>query len=297
MLWTLGVGVLALLAPWIARRARGLDVVPRRSALVAGITVCTAAVALFVIGDVHTWSGVLVPSVLLVAGGFILTDSAADSRVLAPTGMGLLALGLAVVPYLLVGKVPAFSAWDNRHQVLLPFGGALLVVAAARAAEPALGMRVARAALASVVVASTVVAAAGCLALVVDWHKQAQVIDRLQHEPRVRAASTVVVTDGTRSWNYDNRTPTFYEYTGWLREAFGGQGRLGVPDDALPAWRAGRNDRLLGEARRFGIADWDRRGPTVAVSIAASPGAHWWSLLVGRTSVELDVRPVRSSRP
>jgi len=294
MLWLLALGLLALVASSIAHHDTRFGGVPRVSAVLAGVTVITLAVAMYVGGASHSGSGLLVSGLVLVAGALVLTDPARDARVLAPTGMGLIASGLAALPYLLVGKVPAFTAWDNRHQLLLSFGGALVVVAAARAAEPAVGRRVARTALAAVVVASTLMAAAGCVALVVDWHKQAQVIDRLRHEPRVRGASTVVVTDGTRSWNYDDRAPRFYEYTGWLREAFGGQSRLGVADDDLPAWRAGQNDRLLTSAGRFGLEDWDRKGRTVAVRIDARPGSSWWSLLLDRPSVELVVRPLRT---
>lgn len=42
--------------------------------------------------------------------------------------VGIAAFGLAVLPYLVVGKMPALGDWDSRHQILVPLGASLMLV-------------------------------------------------------------------------------------------------------------------------------------------------------------------------
>lgn len=42
---------------------------------------------------------------------------------------GLVAFVIGAFPYLLVGKIPYFNAWDSRHQILLSLGVAIIVTA------------------------------------------------------------------------------------------------------------------------------------------------------------------------
>lgn len=239
-----------------------------------------------------------IPLLLVFAGGTVVVTSLAASRgataydhvgragFLSATGFVIFALG--GLPYLLVGKVPTFVDWETRHQLLLPVGTAVLVMAGLVALGGGDRAPVARAVGYLAVGVSAAAVLTSGLTLVADWHKQQQVITALSNLDDVREASTVVVTDRTTPWNYGSRRLRFYEPTGWMHAAFGDRSRLAIsPEDA----RSGAVTELFDDGARYGFADWNPDGPVIGILIRRVDSASWADLLVGRQSIDVTATP------
>lgn len=61
-----------------------------------------------------------------------------------------------------------------------------------------------------------------------DWQKQKYLISKIALSEEVRRASTIIVVDKTNLLNARAREYRFYEFSGWFKEAFGDETRLGV---------------------------------------------------------------------
>lgn len=296
MLATLAIGVILLL-PRIFRQtsSRLLDIV---TAFVGGSGTIAIATLLW-LGRGSTSPGAVVIPVLLVLAGAavgvvsltaIRADAAHDhlrhSGFLAVTGFVVFALG--ALPYLLVGKIPEFTDWQTRHQLLLPVGTAVLVMAGLVAFGGTARDPVGRTAGYLVVGISAAAVLMSGFTLIADWHKQQQVIMAVRGLDEVREASTVVVTDRTTPWNYGARHLRFYEPTGWLHAAFGDRSRMAIESSDA---QSGAVAELYDEGARYGFANWNSDGPVVGILISRLAGASWWDLLLGRQAIEVTATP------
>lgn len=234
--------------------------------------------------------------VVVVLGIARITRSLASrndaQRVELVLALGLLAFMLAIVPYLLVGKLPSFENWETRHQVLESLGFATILVATARAARALVRPAVVTAVAAAIIAISAATSAYVGLALVADSQKQAQLTAALAQEPLVQQASTVVFSDLATQFNYDRRPLGFNEYSGWLARAFGDHTRLGINDFKVPMLLNGEFDGALAAADRYGFGDYVPSTDGVLVEIRPAEGATWWGLLTGAPSIELTVLPI-----
>ena len=206
--------------------------------------------------------------------------------------LGILTLALAMIPYLLVGKLPSFVNWETRHQLLMPVGVAIIIVAALRALgvfAPTPAVRIVAVSLLTLFVLGSLSVS---LSLVADWHKQMQVASALRKEPLVRGASTVVFSDLAPSLNFDARTYSFYEYTGWLWTAYGDHSRLGIDRTYVSSFIRGDLDPLNYAASRYGFADYVPSPDAVLVQILPVKNASWLGLLADQTSITLKVTPI-----
>lgn len=231
--------------------------------------------------------GVAAPAliaVLVIAAAAVLF---ARAEAVILVAVGLAALALAVAPYALVSKLPTFADFQSRHQLLMPIGVALLVVATLRI----LGPRLRRPAAAAVIAAATLVALSLTLDLVADAHKQQQITAAFAVDPAIASARTILLDDQAEAWNAEGRTQGYPEISGWVTEAVGGSQRLGVALGRLDRLQEGRYD--LGIAEMF--PDWERDGPVVVATVTARPGAAWWDLVLGRPAVDVEVREVAPS--
>lgn len=232
----------------------------------------------------------VVAVVRIVTGGDEPGRSVRDITPLLAVGVATLVI--AVLPYLVVGKIPTFAGWETRHQLLMPFGVAAIAVATVRAASLVLPRPVIRAVSVIIVAGMTVVSALVSLTLVADWNKQVQVTEALSGEPLVREAITVVFVDDARSFNYDSRTYDFYEYTGWMSTAFGDEKRLGLDIVGLPGFLDGELEPLYYASARYRFGGWVPTNDGVVVTIDKLPGASWWSLLLNQPSIGISVDDV-----
>ena len=145
MLIALVAGVILLL-PSIFRpmSSRLRDVT---TAVLAGCGVIAVAALLWLGRGSMSPGAAVIPLLLVLAGATVVVLSVAAGRAgaahehvrhagfLAATGLVVFALG--ALPYLLVGKIPNFTDWETRHQLLLPVGSALFLLAAVVALEGA----------------------------------------------------------------------------------------------------------------------------------------------------------------
>lgn len=139
---------------------------------------------------------------------------------------GVVLLFLAAYPYVVVGKVPSLVDWESRHQLLFPFGSALIIYS-----------------LISLVFKDNIkvlvfVFFVSCSVFrdskdMLDYHvdslKQDSIIYHLNGLDELRNARNGVVLfeDMAHSLNAMGRVYRFYEFNGWMKYALGDQTRLG----------------------------------------------------------------------
>lgn len=270
------------------------------TALLGGLGTIAIAVVLWVGRGSTTPSAVVVVALLAVAGAVLVVVTLAGLRGSAATSQsragflaaaGLVVFALGALPYLLVGKIPDFTDWETRHQLLLPVGTALLILAAMVALGDAGRTALARVGGAIAVGLSAAAVLAAGLTFIADWNKQVQVIDGIAALDEVRDASTVVVTDEAREWSFGARQLRFYEPIGWFHAAYGDRTRFAIDSSELATAEAGGFDGLYDEGDRYGFPDWDRDGGTVGLTISALDGATWWDLLLGRPAIRVAATP------
>lgn len=206
--------------------------------------------------------------------------------------VGLAALGLAMLPYLLVGKLPSFVGFETRHQLLMPFGVAIIIVATVRGAGTIMSATVTKVLAVALVAAMTALSAVVSLSLVADAHKQEQVIRALAAEPLVRDASTVVFADNASALGFEGRGYDFYEFNGWMKTAFGDEKRLGLSTAGVADFLDGNYEPLYYAASRYGFGDYVPTTEGVLVTIDPLDGANWWTMLLDQPGIELRVSPV-----
>lgn len=264
--------------------------------IIAGVLTGMWAVFMtWTLGVVNAAGAIVV--VTLAASGLVLAASGTLRRpirrppvILALSGLALVAIGY--VPYLLVQKLPTFEEWGSRHQLLLPFGIAALVVSAMILVAEHWNRRLAKVVTGGVIMAMALAAAAAPISLALDWRKQEQLISLLRHEPQIKSARTVEFTDLSTSWNFSCRTYRFYEYTALLRAAYGGENRLGGDSEAITLAMGGNLRALEINAPMYGVAEWNDDGTRTLVTIMPREGAHAWGPFFGQPSMELMVESV-----
>ena len=282
---------------WLLARRPGPA---RRDALATALlsaTVGSLSAFLYVTRVSTGWSARVVPLALAVAAVALLASAVVRlvrggeqrASVTPVLAVGVGALVIALVPYLLVGKIPSFAGWETRHQLLMPFGIATIAVATVRAWRPLVPRALVRVVSVLVVAGMVAVSAVISLTLVADWKKQAQLIALLKDEPAVRAAGTVVFHDLAPQLNYDGRIYDFYEYNGWMLNAYGDEKRFGMDISALPGFLAGANEPIYTVGSRYRFTQWTPTDRGVLVTIEPVEGATWWSLLLDQPSVTISV--------
>lgn len=312
----LAVVVVAVLVVWLLRASSRRGGVLHALSLLA-LAAVTAAIAVLVFLSGTTSSPprwitaglLLLVAIALVAHAIVMvgrrgepaTPSAARTRAttVLPLAMaGLLVLILGALPYLLVGKIPTFFTWDTRHQYLLPFGIAVLVVAALRVLPretPAIA-RAGRAAAVVAVTAVTAVSALMTLSLVADWNKQSQIIAALAADPIVRDADTIVFLDNAAALNFEGRYYPSYEQIGWLRAAFSDEKRFAVEFSSVPEFLESDPQFYVDNGHRYGYDDYRFSLDAAYVQIEAAPGSSRRGLVLGEPSVQLVVTAIDDLR-
>jgi hypothetical protein len=184
-------------------------------------------------------TGALV-AVLVVFGVLFLSrgsdDSGGMSRRTAATwaAAGLALVVVALLPYLLVGKMPALTDFESRHQLLVPFGAALVFGAALRLAfGPSARHTLAMLALASLLLGGFVAAdVSNNVSYLRERYKHIAMLEAMRVQPEFRSATTFTFLDRARDLNANRRTSVReYEYAGMMAETFGDQTRFGADAD------------------------------------------------------------------
>jgi hypothetical protein len=283
---SLSLGALAVLTGAMG----GFLLVNRESPSLAALVI---PVTLLLCAPVLIWA-CLFPAGLDHTRGDTSEAELGDPCVTPVLAVGLAALVLALLPYLLVGKLPSFHQWETRHQLLMPLGVGIILVATVRALSKSVSPPLARLVSLGLVATLTFVSLAISVTLVADYRKQAQVIKALAHEPLVAKANLVLFSDEAPDLNYDSRMFQFYEYNGWLTKAFGDPSRLGIDQTSARHFINGNFNRFSANAARYGYGDYRKPARGVVVQVIPVEGASWWTLLLDEPSITLRVTPVDS---
>ncbi len=180
------------------------------------------------------------PVVAVLFGGFALvlllsgyfksrpSDSTRKRSFLLIAG-GLVSFLIAVYPYCVVDKIPSSEEWQSRHQLLVPFGAAILLFGLIEVSS--VGKRY----LVLVATAYFIVTFAWAdLRMLhdyrVDWQKQLAIIEGLKALKPARDArgGVFLFVDNAADLNASNRFFRFYELSAFLRRAYGDQTRFGA---------------------------------------------------------------------
>jgi hypothetical protein len=196
-----------------ARTIQSSFVGPLEAALLPLVHLSLAAIAVLFVAALLGW----------LTRAFV-SSSAANGNQLRMLWWGAALFAAAVVPYLLVGKVPAFEGFDSRHQILVPFGASIIVWMALKWIF-ALG----RAAPIWPRLAAVLVCASFVVMNVLhyidyqrDWFKQLALIKAMQQSEAIRSEGTTFLVDDLATyWSPFNREYNYFELNGMLKLATG----------------------------------------------------------------------------
>ena len=187
-------------------------------------------------------SGILAALVVLAAvvlAGFFSRRREEEEVMLRPAALLWTSAGLALtvvglLPYLLVGKMPALDDFSSRHQLLVPFGvaiafGGVLRLVFGRSRHGALAMLV----VASLLLGGFVAAdATNNVSYLRERYKDVALMEAMRVAPEFQAATTFTFDDRTSRFNANRRHwIRTYEYAGMMAETFGDQTRFGAAAD------------------------------------------------------------------
>jgi hypothetical protein len=138
--------------------------------------------------------------------------------------LGFLAVILACFPYWILGHVPTFHEWTSRHQLLMPLGGALVIVGVFYLLKG------------NLILLSVILSVLLSLNLFTykdfyfDWAKQESLMELFSKKNEIKEANIIVFNDKTKNINALSRTYRFYEWNGLLANSFGDEKRIGLED-------------------------------------------------------------------
>ncbi|WP_373840319.1 hypothetical protein [Methanospirillum sp.] len=139
--------------------------------------------------------------------------------------VGIFCFFLAAFPYLLAGKVASYIEWDSRHQLFIPFGMSLIIVSSVYLIAQNNWKHFL---LPLIITACLVSTGMGYVDYQRDGFKMESIIQQIQKDPLIYNSTTIIFNDMIPDYNAIKRTYRFYEYTGWLKSAFGDEKRMGV---------------------------------------------------------------------
>lgn len=137
---------------------------------------------------------------------------------------------IGCVPYWLVGKTPAFSGFDTRHQLILPIGFSLSLVTSIIALIRSRYRTAVCIAIAAIFFMDWCFLQKRYLS---GWLKQEAIIAELNQNPIPEDFTTIEVVDLAESYNATDRSMTFYEWAGISKYVDGKEDRLFVNNELL----------------------------------------------------------------
>jgi hypothetical protein len=138
--------------------------------------------------------------------------------------------------YWVLGHVPMFSDWSSRHQLLLPLGGAFLIVGLISLISSNIRYFVAVTLLSVCLIKNM----QSYIDLYFDWHKQTQLIKIMSNNEDIHNSDIVIFDDETIADNAFGRLYRSYEWNGLMSMAFQSESRLGMEPHEYTEYLAGR---------------------------------------------------------
>lgn len=136
--------------------------------------------------------------------------------------LGLLLVFLAILPYALVNKIPAFNDYESRNQLLLPFGTAILIYYLIKKLIKERFQIVFTLFIVSMFISITISLQ---YLMLFDHYKQVAIINELKENPKlIESYKTLIVVD--ESTKYFEERKVYYAFTGLYKRATGKQDKL-----------------------------------------------------------------------
>ena len=148
-------------------------------------------------------------------------------------GLGLIILLLGLFPYWILGYIPSFNEWTSRHQLLMPLGCSLIIVAVWSYLNRSIGF------ISVIVGFSLAFNIATYKDFFFDWQKQQQLISIFAKTPQIKNGSLIIIDDKTKAMNAIDRSYRFYEWNGIFEAAFGDQKHFGIQKEELSRYLSG----------------------------------------------------------
>lgn len=246
-----------------------------------------------VISSISPWAWIavlLAPLIYLLMRQVVRNDDRGMSlqEGLATLAAGFVLFMVAVFPYLAVGKMPQAIGWESRHQLLVPFGAALIIYGVTILVGRAVRMKTGAVTLAVCVLLGVFIASDIRTSLVYqgDWYKQVALMEWMKTDAVFESGRFFVFADqaadinapvgviaryapdGTREpVDSAHRAVAFYEYNGMMRHVFGDATRLGIGEDSL---------RILARLDRYQPFEqynfWQHERGADAIEVTVGPG-------------------------
>ena len=137
---------------------------------------------------------------------------------------GVVTLGFAMFPYLILGYPPRFYSWDSRHQLLMPLGFSLVVAAAIFSVPNWL----ARLFVSSIIGLLIVFWIIQYKNYYIDYKKQEAIMRAISGNDHIKQARLVVFEDCTGVPNANGRSLAYYEWNGMMANLYGDETRFGI---------------------------------------------------------------------
>lgn len=182
-------------------------------------------------------------------------------------------LGLALIPYVAVNKIPIFLVgFDDRFLLLAPAGLSLLILSFLRFTANR-SFKIAKVTFVSSISLFICLANLQIMSLALDNQKQLEIVNFLSTNSDLGSNSTFIFEDDCRRFNIGNRDFTHYELSGMLSAAYGGDSRIGFENSKLRV-NEFRNILLDPQKQYFmgAIRNYSPDNVGVFIQINCSPG-------------------------
>lgn len=169
------------------------------------------------------------------------------------------ALIFALLPYLIVGKVPRFFSWYSRHQIVAILPAAALLVFTLRASLAHLTAAKQTAVLWAIIALSAATTWSLYFEFERDWLKHPSLMANFVENTDIRDNQTFTVTDQTKLLSPPKVEFPFYAYSGMMAQVFKDQSRFAAdPGDAERFLKDSSKLALtIGKApRRYSLGDY-----------------------------------------
>ncbi len=141
--------------------------------------------------------------------------------------VGLFLLLMAIIPYLLVGKIPRNFDWDSRHQALIPLGASLSLFALIKIISESFSNKIFKLLSWICVLIFGLQHLNAYYQYQKDWYKQKSLIHSMRSIKEIKLAGPIIFIDKT-TWPYAmKRYLRSYEYHGLLISAFRNKNHIG----------------------------------------------------------------------
>lgn len=153
---------------------------------------------------------------------------------------GLFAFVVAIYPYVVVGREPAFTDWASRHQLLMPLGASFALYYGAKIICARLSVHKNIFIIINMLLICTLIIANVRIqiAFIKDGYKQASLIHHIADNTIMRTNTTFILCDNMERYNVNNRTYRFYEIAGWMKYIYHEQTRFAVLEEEYERYKS-----------------------------------------------------------